>query len=117
MLIAALIVRYKRQQYIASSIYKVKKNSRDIELRHCLANGDGGHVLAFENPYYDVIAAMGLDDDIEEDYYNPLFTYDDVSLYCDDQASESGTETNNEDGYLYPYDRDSGISSGTIHQG
>ena len=74
-------------------------------------------MLAFENPYYDVIAAMGLDDDIEEDYYNPLYTYDDVSLYCDDQATDSEPETNNGDGYQYPYDRDSGISSGTIHQG
>ena len=115
----ALAIYYfiqRKRHSIVPTIYKVEQNSRDIELRPCLANGDGSHVLAFENPYYDVIAAMGLDDDIEEDYYNPLYTYDDVSLYCDDQGSDSGTETNNEDGYQYPYDRDSGISSGTIHQ-
>jgi len=116
MALAVYLILQRKRQSIVPTIYKAKKNSRDIELRPCLANGDGGHVLAFENPYYDVIAAMGLDDDIEEDYYNPLYTYDDVSLYCDDQASDSGTETNNEDGYQYPYDRDSGISSGTIHQ-
>ncbi|XP_065057342.1 uncharacterized protein LOC135685354 [Rhopilema esculentum] len=114
--LAICLIARRRRQNIVPTIYKVKKNSRDIELRPFLANGDGSHVLAFENPYYDVIAAMGLDDDIEEDYFNPLYTYDDVSLYCDDQGSDSGTETNNDEGYHYPYDRDSGISSGTIHQ-
>ena len=38
-------------------------------------------VLWFHNPYYDVLAAMGLDDDLEEEFCNPL--YDDVSMYSD----------------------------------
>eukprot|EP00794_Sanderia_malayensis_P000324 gene324-956_t len=86
--ITVLIVMHRRHQNLSSSIYKVKKNSRDIELRQCLSSGDAGHVLAFENPYYDVIAAMGLDDDIEEDYYNPLYTYDDVSLGYDGEQKQ-----------------------------
>ena len=77
------------------------------------------HLLAFENPYYDVIAAMGLDDDIEEDYYNPL--YDNML------EMHSDSETEPEDMYYffrnnnyhrevhYPcYDKDSGFSSGPL---
>ena len=30
-------------------------------------------LFAFQNPYYDVITAMELDDDFEEDYHNPAF--------------------------------------------
>ena len=58
-----------------SPFHKVKRNnSKDsVEMRPCLPAGPQAHLLAFENPYYDVIAAMGLDDDIEEDYYNPLY--------------------------------------------
>lgn len=58
-----------------SPFHKVKRNnSKDsVEMRPCLQTGSQAHLLAFENPYYDVIAAMGLDDDIEEDYYNPLY--------------------------------------------
>lgn len=40
-----------------------------------------GYLLVFDNLYYDVLVVMGLDDDIEEDYYN--FLYDDVSVYSD----------------------------------
>ena len=103
---------YRRRSQPMSPVYRVKKKDINLELRPCLGRG---RVIAFDNPYYDVIAAMGLDDDIEEDYYNPLYTlYDGSSFYGDDQRSDSDTDVPHDDGYLYPYDRDSGISSGTI---
>ena len=42
--------------------------------------------LAFQNPYYDVFAAMGLEDDLEEEFFNPL--YEDASL-CSDSTDDS----------------------------
>lgn len=95
---------------------KVRRDSKDFELQpsiHCNA-----HVLAFENPYYDVIAAMGFDD-IEEDYYNPL--YDNMLELQTDSETEPedmyySFRNNNyrHNGSHYPYDKDSGFSSGTI---
>lgn len=74
-------------------------------------------ILAFENPYYDVIAAMGLDDDIEEDYYNPL--YDNMLELQTDSETEPediyyGYRNNRYRRNHYPYDKDSGFSSGTL---
>ena len=100
-----------------SPFQKVKRDSKDIELHSCLVTNNS-HLLAFDNPYYDIIAAMGLDDDIEEDYLNPL--YDNML------ELQSDSETEPEDMYFpyrnngyrrenhYPYDKDSGFSSGTL---
>ena len=112
-------------------------------MRPCLAPHNT-HLLAFENPYYDVIAAMGLDDEIEEDYYNPL--YDEMPMHSDSEAETDEMytyeyrrrrERNYDDreyngghpferryenheyeaqqfNSQYPYDKDSGFSSGTL---
>ena len=84
-------------------------------------------LFAFENPYYDVIAAMELDDDFEEDYHNPSF-YENripegyrVSGEQDEDEDEDEDEnffllrrpTNEsvESHLLSSSDKDSGISS------
>ena len=61
------------------------------------------HLLAFENPYYDVIAAMGLDEDVEEDYYNPL--YDNLYHVRGHGNSDSETEHENDMYYFFRYTR------------
>ena len=99
-----------------SPFQKVRRNSKDFELRPCIA-ANNSHLLAFENSYYDVIAAMGLDDDIEEDYYNPL--YDNMLELQSDSETEPedlyySYRNNNYRGAHYPYDKDSGFSSGTL---
>lgn len=80
--------RYKRRSGFASYKKGNTKDQSEFELQPWIGRNTG-YLLAFDNPYYDVLAAMGLDDDIEEDYYNPL--YDDVSMY-----SDSGENTSEE---------------------
>lgn len=72
------------------------------------------------------ISAMGLDDDIEEDYYNPL--YDNLYHVHGLHHHHSDSENENEDMYYYfrnnnyhpprydhyAYDKDSGFSSGHL---
>ena len=69
---------------------------------------------------------MGLDDDIEEDYYNPL--YDNLYHVHGLHHHHSDSENENEDMYYYfrnnnyhpprydhyAYDKDSGFSSGHL---
>lgn len=110
------VVRCTKRIPQPSPFQKIKRNSKDsVELQPCLP-GPQHHLLAFENPYYDVIAAMGLDDDIEEDYYNPLY------------EMPSDSETEPEDVYFtyrnnrrryhrdqFSFEKDSGFStSGTL---
>jgi len=99
-----------------SPFQKIKRSSKDsVELRPCL-NGPQSHLLAFQNPYYDVIAAMGLDDDIEEDYYNPLYEVpsdsetDPDDMYFTYRTNRRHFHPRNQ----FPYDKDSGFSSGTL---
>lgn len=62
------------------------KDQSEFEMQPCIGR-NATYPLAFDNPYYDVVAVMGLDDDIEEDYHNPL--YDDVSVYSDSNYNSS----------------------------
>lgn len=62
------------------------KDPAEFELLPYISPGSS-HLLAFDNPYYDVLAAMGLDDDLEEEYSNPL--YDDLSVYSGDSYNSS----------------------------
>ena len=105
------IVKCTKKVPQPSPFQKIKSTDAkdNVELQPCITSASA-HLLAFENPYYDVIAAMGLDDDVEEDYYNPLY------------EMPSDSETENEEMYFayrnhrthYPYDKDSGFSSGTL---
>jgi len=113
-----------------ASFRKIRRANSDdpVELTPCLMKSNS-HLLAFDNPYYDVIAAMGLDDDIEEDYLNPLFEFmlippdsdtelDDIhyayrnDVYHQPRHQYPGYEAHRH----YPYDKDSGFSSGTIER-
>lgn len=108
-----MVVRCTKKVPQPSPFQKIKTDAKDnVELQPCLESANS-RLLAFENPYYDVIAAMGLDDDIEEDYYNPLY----------EMPSDSETEpdevyfayrNNRYHSTRYQYDKDSGFSSGTI---
>ena len=82
----AIMRRRHRQKHILGSYRRGKKDQLEIELQPWIGRSTS-YLLAFDNPYYDVLAAMGLDDDVEEDYYNPL--YDDVSLYSDSGGNTS----------------------------
>lgn len=88
-LFALICRRYKRKFGQAGYKKGNTKDQAEFELQPWISRNTG-YLLAFDNPYYDVLAAMGLDDDIEEDYYNPL--YDDASLYSDsgENTSEDG---------------------------
>ena len=80
-LIACVVIRRRHQQHSGIPSYKKRrKDQSEFELQPCMS-GSSGYLLAFDNPYYDVLAAMGLYDDVEEDFYNPL--YDDVSMGSD----------------------------------
>lgn len=85
-LFALIRRRYKRKCGFAAYKKSSTKDQAEFELQPWISRNTG-YLLAFDNPYYDVLAAMGLDDDIEEDYYNPL--YDDVSLYSDSGENTS----------------------------
>lgn len=81
------LVRRRYKQKCGFSGYKnTTKDQSEFELQPWIGRSTG-YLLAFDNPYYDVLAAMGLDDDVEEDYYNPL--YDDVSVYSDSGENTS----------------------------
>jgi len=84
-LFALIRRRYKRKCGFAA-YKKSNKEQAEFELQPWIGRNTG-YLLAFDNPYYDVLAAMGLDDDVEEDYYNPL--YDDVSVYSDSGENTS----------------------------
>lgn len=84
-LFALIRRRYKQKCGFAAYKKGSTKDQAEFELQPWIGRNTG-YLLAFDNPYYDVLAAMGLDDDIEEDYYNPL--YDDVSMYSDSGTSE-----------------------------
>ena len=97
---------------------KVRRDSKDFEMEANMTCNS--HLLAFENPYYDVISAMGLDEDVEEDYYNPLYGLE-LQLQSDSETEPEDmyyTFRNNNNHYhrrtQYPYDKDSGFSSGTL---
>jgi hypothetical protein len=111
-----LICRCTKRVPYPPPFQKVRRDSKDFEMQPSMTCNS--HLLAFENPYYDVIAAMGLDDDIEEDYYNPL--YDNMLELQSDSETEpedmySSFRNNNYHGRPhYPYDKDSGFSSGTL---
>lgn len=113
-----VIYRCTRKVYRPSNFEKVKGNNDNepVELSFLLPNHS--HVLAFDNPYYDVIAAMGLDDDIEEDYLNPLFEnmllQHDSDTELDDLYFAYRNDNLQVNRRQYPYDKDSGFSSGTI---
>ena len=113
-----VIYRCTRKVYRPSNFEKVKGNNDNepVELSFLLPNHS--HVLAFDNPYYDVIAAMGLDDDIEEDYLNPLFEnmllQHDSDTELDDLYFSYRNDNLQVNRRQYPYDKDSGFSSGTI---
>lgn len=82
----ALIRRRYKQKCGFSGYKNTTKDQSEFELQPWIGRSTG-YLLAFDNPYYDVLAAMGLDDDVEEDYYNPL--YDDVSVYSDSGENTS----------------------------
>lgn len=82
----ALIRRRYKQKCGFSGYKNTTKDQSEFELQPWIGRSTG-YLLAFDNPYYDVLAAMGLDDDVEEDYYNPL--YDDVSAYSDSGENTS----------------------------
>lgn len=82
----ALIRRRYKQKCGFSGYKNTSKDQSEFELQPWIGRSTG-YLLAFDNPYYDVLAAMGLDDDVEEDYYNPL--YDDVSVYSDSGENTS----------------------------
>ena len=82
----ALIRRRYKQKCGFAAYKKTTKDQGEFELQPWIGRSTG-YLLAFDNPYYDVLAAMGLDDEIEEDYYNPL--YDDVSVYSDSGENTS----------------------------
>ena len=85
-LFALIRRRYKRKCGFAAYKKGSTKDQAEFELQPWIGRNTG-YLLAFDNPYYDVLAAMGLDDDVEEDYYNPL--YDDVSMYSDSGENTS----------------------------
>ncbi|XP_065649882.1 uncharacterized protein LOC101236159 isoform X2 [Hydra vulgaris] len=106
-----IIILYRRK--IQSSPFeKVRRESNDIELKSCLVNGKG-HAYSFENPYYDVIAAMGLDDEIEEDYYNPLYMLD-IPLDSDNELDDMYYVGHKNERSPFLYDKDSGISNAVL---
>lgn len=112
--IIGLIVRCTKRVQYPSLFTKIKQDPKEIEMPMLPTKNT---ILAFENPYYDVIAAMGLDDDIEEDYYNPL--YDNMLELQTDSETEPediyyGYRNNRYRRNHYPYDKDSGFSSGTL---
>ena len=81
------LIRRRYKQKCGFAVYKKSnKDQGEFELQPWIGRNTG-YILAFDNPYYDVLAAMGLDDDVEEDYYNPL--YDDVSVYSDSGENTS----------------------------
>ena len=81
------LMRKKRRSKRSSPQYRrSKKDQAEFEMQPCMGRSPT-YPLAFDNPYYDVVAVMGLDDDIEEDYENPL--YDDVSVYSDSNYNSS----------------------------
>lgn len=85
------LMRKKRRARRGSPQYRrAKTNQPEFEMQPCIGRSPT-YPLAFDNPYYDVVAVMGLDDDIEEDYYNPL--YDDVSVYSDSNYNSSTDES------------------------
>mgnify|MGYP006964514398 CR=1 FL=1 len=87
-LFALIRRRYRRKFGLTGYKRGNTVDQAEFELQPWISRNTG-YLLAFDNPYYDVLAAMGLDDDIEEDYCNPL--YDDASMY-----SDSGENTSEE---------------------
>lgn len=108
-----MIVRCTKKVPQPTPFQKIKLDVKDnLELQQCLESVNA-HLLAFENPYYDVIAAMGLDDDIEEDYYNPLYEMPTDSETEPDEVYFA-YRSNRYHGSRYQCDKDSGFSSGTL---
>lgn len=92
------LMRKKRRSKRGSPQYKrSKKDQAEFEMQPCIGRSPT-YPLAFDNPYYDVVAVMGLDDDIEEDYYNPL--YDDVSVYSDSNYNSSTDDSIHKDNLI-----------------
>ncbi|KXJ23721.1 uncharacterized protein LOC110249945 [Exaiptasia diaphana] len=87
-------VRYCYLKKANKSAKKAVKDPAEFELLPYISQGSS-HLLAFDNPYYDVLAVMGLDDDIEEEYSNPL--YDDISLYSADSYNSSTDDSCHKD--------------------
>ena len=56
---------------------------------------------------------MGLDDDIEEDYYNPLYMLD-LQPDSDNEVDDMYYECQNNEYKSFLYDKDSGVSSATL---
>lgn len=114
--LVCLICRCTTRQPYPPPFQKVRRDSKDFEMESSNLTYNP-RLMAFANPYYDIIAAMGLDEDVEEDYYNPL--YDNVELHSDTETEPedmyySFRNNNYHSGSQYPYDKDSGFSSGTL---
>ena len=91
----ALLMCRKRRRYLRK-LKSEKKRQREAEkemelkTRSCRHNG---YRLAFDNPYYDVVAAMAIDDYVEEDYINPLCDLDSLMSHQEsDGTVSSATE-------------------------
>lgn len=83
--------RQRRLKKIKSEKKRQNEAEMEIELR-TRGIRHNGYRLAFDNPYYDVLAAMALEEDVEEDYINPLCDLD--SLMSHQGSDESVSSVN-----------------------
>ena len=95
LLIFAMLMCRKRRRHLRK-VKNEKKRQREAEREMELKTRSfrhNGYRLAFDNPYYDVLAAMALDDDVEEDYINPLCDLDSLMSHQEsDGTVSSATE-------------------------
>ena len=87
----AMLMCRKRRRHLRKEKNE-KKRQREDERGVELRTRHNGYRLAFDNPYYNVLAAMALDDDVE-DYKNPLCDLESLmSLQESDSTVSSATE-------------------------
>lgn len=84
--------RRRRLKKLKSEKKRQREAESEMELK-TRGFRHNGYRLAFDNPYYDVLAAMAIDDDVEEDYINPLCDLDSLMSHQEsDGAVSSATE-------------------------
>ena len=92
--IAAIMLKRRRRhrKKLKKQREKEKEAETEMELK-TRSFRHNGYRLAVDDPYYDVLAAMALDDDIEDDYVNPLCDLESLmSHHGSDGTVSSATE-------------------------